>query len=289
MLAVSRGSLCRALSNFTLHLQNTLCHHHGTSLGPSRLKPWWQGRGAYLDFFHDPAADDRSVMFLGHRIITSLGQALANLGATPGTTWADVRAAASNWRELVDTLMESWSRLAEEATRLRFSWEDAATRRGLRAEVALGLLERLAAACDRAVAYPRELRRRVAEIETALELTTEPCPDFRAALEAAVAEAEQLWDASALLFSDQLQGILRDLHNLLSQAHGGHGYPGGPSSSAVAQRCQEATDDVPRLLQARSRDSHVIVVELVSPLQRFMDTVRSLWERVRRQGLNELR
>ncbi|XP_077047290.1 uncharacterized protein LOC143695939 [Agelaius phoeniceus] len=66
--------------------------------------------------------DHGDVTSLGHRGVPSLGQALAQalaaLGATPGTTWADVRATAKAWRELVAALRERWDQLHEEADEL---------------------------------------------------------------------------------------------------------------------------------------------------------------------------
>ncbi|RMC16818.1 hypothetical protein DUI87_06071 [Hirundo rustica rustica] len=66
----------------------------------------------------------RGVTSLGQRDVTSLGQAVAALGANPGASSARARltAAASAWRELVAALMESWDRLAEDATKLHEDW-----------------------------------------------------------------------------------------------------------------------------------------------------------------------
>ncbi|RMC11072.1 hypothetical protein DUI87_12264 [Hirundo rustica rustica] len=64
---------------------------------------------------------------LGHPGVTSLGQALAALGATLGATWARVTAAASAWRNSVAALGDSWAQLAKEATELCDACRDVAT------------------------------------------------------------------------------------------------------------------------------------------------------------------
>ncbi|XP_063037663.1 uncharacterized protein LOC134432703 [Melospiza melodia melodia] len=55
----------------------------------------------------------------GHPVVPSLGRALATLRATLGATWANVRATAKAWREMVAKLVDSWDQLAREATKLR--------------------------------------------------------------------------------------------------------------------------------------------------------------------------
>ncbi|KAM6993520.1 uncharacterized protein RBU47_014839 [Passerculus sandwichensis] len=122
----------------------------------------------------------------------------------------------------------------------------AATRRRQRAEVALGPLGRLVAACDKATAFPRELQRQLRVIEATLKGTNEASPDVPEALMAKVAEAEQLWKASSLLARRHLLGTLRDIRRLLSSPPGG---PGGLSGLTVAMQCQKAIKDIPRLLQ----------------------------------------
>ncbi|XP_053858188.1 uncharacterized protein LOC128821264 [Vidua macroura] len=268
---------------------------------------------------------------LGHRCVPSLVQALASLGATPGATWADVRAAASTCRESVATLEHSWIELTKEATGLHYtckdvaiatgsarardlwdkatcwgtagdnlvatarqlpvaldreevaldreevalagathearvaaatkeavgeammatSWARVATRRGQWAEAALGPLKRLVAACDEATEFTWELQWRLRDIEADLEGTKEASPDVAEDLVAEVAEFEQLWEASARLFTRHLLGTLGDIHDLLLSPYGGRGGPGGPSSRAVAERCQKAIEDIPRLLQGQ--------------------------------------
>ncbi|XP_053858206.1 uncharacterized protein LOC128821276 [Vidua macroura] len=64
---------------------------------------------------------------LNRHTVTSLGRVLATLGVTPGSTWADVRAAGSAWRVSAEALRHRWGRLAREATELRGACRDAAT------------------------------------------------------------------------------------------------------------------------------------------------------------------
>ncbi|TRZ06239.1 hypothetical protein HGM15179_020869 [Zosterops borbonicus] len=69
----------------------------------------------------------RDVTYLEHHNVTSLGQALAALGKTPGTTWADVTAALSAWQESMLRLGEHWYMLVWEAEEILGAWEDKAT------------------------------------------------------------------------------------------------------------------------------------------------------------------
>ncbi|KAL9822866.1 uncharacterized protein GJ701_016100 [Geothlypis trichas] len=132
--------------------------------------------------------------------------------------------------------IEAWV-AASEATR--------ATMVRQRVEAALGLLERLVAACDEATAFPRELQRTVGDIKTTLEGTNEAFLNVPEDLVAKVAEAERLWEANALLAKGHLLGTVDDLSKLL--------FTGGrasPSACGVAQWCQRATEDIPRLFRA---------------------------------------
>ncbi|XP_037982289.1 uncharacterized protein LOC119696592 [Motacilla alba alba] len=228
-----------------------------------------------------------SVPSLGHRGVPSLGRALAALRATPGTTWADVRAAASAWRESVAKLVDSWDQLAREATKLRDTCGTVVTDQQLmvaldkeevaremampnaqgaaatneamgeavaattwenRAEVALGLLQRLVATCDRATLFNWNMECQLRDIEAILKGTKEVFPDVLQALGAKVAKFERLWVASARLDKDHLLGTLGVIDNILLSPYGGHGGPGGPGSRAVAERCQKAIEDIPGLL-----------------------------------------
>ncbi|KAM6993418.1 uncharacterized protein RBU47_014711 [Passerculus sandwichensis] len=250
--------------------------------------------------------------------VPSLGQALATLEATPGATWADVRATGSAWRELVAACEERWKQLFEEITKLRDACEDAALawardqqdkaiRRGTAgdnlaataqqlmvaldrdeeasagathsaqvmaatseamgeavmaprpvraairrrhwAEMALEPLQRLVDACDKGCEFISYMECQLRDIEAALEGTKEASPDVPEDLVAKVAKAEQLWEASARLFKHHLLGTLGDIHDLLLNPYGGCGGPNGPGSRAVADRCQKAIEEIPRLLQ----------------------------------------
>ncbi|XP_050840023.1 uncharacterized protein LOC108963822 [Serinus canaria] len=225
------------------------------------------------------------VTSLGHPAVPSLGQALATLGATPGTTCANVKATAGAWREVVARLVDSWDWLAREATKLcdnhrklvteqhllealdkeevakEMAMHNAqvaaatnegmaeagvATRRGHWAVVALGLLQHLVTTCDRATLFSWNMEWRLRDIESILKGKNEMSPDVLQALVAKVAKFEWLWDASTCLAKDHLLGTLGDIHDLLLSSCGG---PGGPSSRTVAEQCQKAIEDIPRLLQ----------------------------------------
>ncbi|XP_059727492.1 uncharacterized protein LOC132340486 [Haemorhous mexicanus] len=235
--------------------------------------------------------DRGAVTSLGDSGVPSLSQALAALEATPGTTWADVRAMVKAWRESVAKLVDSWDWLAREATRLHekevmdqqlmvaldkeevareMATHDAqvsaatneamgeavvatrsamaATRRGHWVEETLGLLQRLVAKCDRATLFNWIMEWRLRDIETILKGTNDVSPDVLQALVAKVAKFELLWVASTRLAKDHLLGALWVIDNILLSPYGGHGVLGGPSSCAVAERCQKAIEDIPRLL-----------------------------------------
>ncbi|XP_063280950.1 uncharacterized protein LOC134565359 isoform X3 [Prinia subflava] len=213
--AESRESLRGPLRKFTWTLRCTLRRHHVTPPG--------------------------------HRGVTPLGQALTALEATPGATWANVRAAVRAWQNAVDALAEIWLWVVEKAAELRrstqnFYWS------GQPAEVAKGLLWRLVAACDKATVFPWELLRRLRDIEAALEETREVSPYVPEALVAAVAEAEQLWEASTCLTTRHLLGTLADICALLSS------HPDVPGGHAVAEQCQRAIKDIPRLLRTQQEN-----------------------------------
>ncbi|KAL9822872.1 uncharacterized protein GJ701_016107 isoform 1-T1 [Geothlypis trichas] len=225
------------------------------------------------------------VTSLGNSDVPSLRQALATIWATPGTTWANVRAAASAWRELVTRLVDSWDWLVREATKLRekgvtaqqlmvaldkkeVAWAVAtydaqvvaatnearaeavaATRRGHWAVVAQEPLQRLVAVCVRATLFYWNMEWQLRDIEAILKGTNEVSPDVLQVLMAKVAKFEWLWDASTRLAKEHLLGTLGVIDKLLLSPCGDHGGLGCPGSRAVAERCQRAIEDIPRLLQ----------------------------------------
>ncbi|XP_050840078.1 uncharacterized protein LOC108964626 [Serinus canaria] len=128
----------------------------------------------------------------------------------------------------------------------------AATRRGHWAVVALGPLKRLVDVFGKAVEFTWVMHYQLEEIEDTLQWTEELFPDVLEDLVAEAAKFERLWDASAHLASHHLLPTLWDIHALLLSPYGGPGSPGGlggPGSCAVGERCQEAIEDIPRLLQ----------------------------------------
>ncbi|XP_071276993.1 uncharacterized protein [Agelaius tricolor] len=287
LLPESTVSLYRDLVTFTESLRVTLYCTEGT---------WWH----------------RNVTSDGGDPVPSLSQALDACRSTPGTTWDDVTMAARKWRRSVAVLVNSWTKLAKKATKLRRNCRDLATevadREGTntararelqaeaardgtaqehmgelgqalgreegaevvagyeawvsrearvaaseatratmerqRLEAALGLLERLVAACDGATAFPRELQRRAGDIDAALKWRNEESPNVPEDSVAKVAEAERLWEANARLAKDPLLGAVPDASNILFAVG-----PTSPSACGVAERCQRATEDSPRLLQ----------------------------------------
>nr|XP_026655163.1 uncharacterized protein LOC113460751 [Zonotrichia albicollis] len=87
------------------------------------------------------------------------------------------------------------------------------------------------------------LRRRVGDINTALKGTNGASPDVPEGLVAKVAEAEQLWEANARLAKDHLLGTLQDIKFYFTIG------PDPQNACGVAERCQRAIEDIPRLLQ----------------------------------------
>ncbi|XP_041320733.1 uncharacterized protein LOC121352128 [Pyrgilauda ruficollis] len=141
-----------------------------------------------------------------------------------------------------------------------------ATKDRQQVEAALGLLEHLVAACDAATAFPRELQRRVGDIEAALKGTNEASPDVAEDLVAKVAEAERLWEANARLAKDHLLGTVDDIIKCYID-----GDPTSPSACGVAERCQRAIEDIPRLLRPPECPQGV---PKVSPVSKELQEVR---------------
>ncbi|XP_041267099.1 uncharacterized protein LOC121339422 [Onychostruthus taczanowskii] len=126
-----------------------------------------------------------------------------------------------------------------------------------RVETALGLLERLVDACDEATTFLQELQRRVGDIKAALEGTNEESPNVPEDLVTKVAVAERLWEANGRLAKDHLLGTLQGIIDFL--------FNGGRTSPCeVAERCQRAIEDIPRLLRPPDRPQGVPKVSPVS-------------------------
>ncbi|XP_039578633.1 uncharacterized protein LOC120508785 isoform X2 [Passer montanus] len=132
--------------------------------------------------------------------------------------------------------------VAGHEARVAASEATTATMERQRLEVTLGLLERLVAACDEAAALPRQLQHLLRDIEAALEGTNDPSPEVPKDLVAKVAEAERLWEANTCLAEDHLLGAVGDIIEFC--INGGRSGPSG-----VAERCQRAIEDIPRLLR----------------------------------------
>nr|XP_005497662.1 uncharacterized protein LOC102070686 [Zonotrichia albicollis] len=127
-----------------------------------------------------------------------------------------------------------------------------------RLEPALGLLERLVAACRKATTFPQVLQSVLRDTETTLK-GTKKSPDVPEDLVAKVAEAERLWEANAHLAKEHLVGIADDL--IRSYSKSGHT---SPSACGVPKRCQRAMEDIPRLLRLPERPQDVPEESLVS-------------------------
>ncbi|XP_057896577.1 uncharacterized protein LOC131093429 isoform X1 [Melospiza georgiana] len=156
--------------------------------------------------------------------MVELGQALG------GEEGAEVVAGhgAQVWRDAMVA--------ASEATR--------ATMERQRVEASLGLLERLVAACDEATAFPQELQRLLRDTKGILKETKKQSLNVPEDLVAKVAVAEWLWEANARLAKDHLGETLQDIINFLFT-----GDPASPSACGMAEQCQRAIEDIPRLIR----------------------------------------
>ncbi|XP_063037633.1 uncharacterized protein LOC134432671 [Melospiza melodia melodia] len=162
------------------------------------------------------------------------GTAQKNMGELGQGQGREERAEVVAWDEAQVRSMAIMA--ATQATR--------ATRRRQRVEAALGLLERLVAACDEATAFPRELQHRVGDIKAALKGTNEASPNVHEDLVAKVAEVERLWEANAHLVKGHLEGAVGDIFKFYFDGS-------RDSTTGVAERCQRAIKDIPRLLRSR--------------------------------------
>ncbi|XP_059727553.1 uncharacterized protein LOC132340518 [Haemorhous mexicanus] len=282
-LLKSQGCLYNDLGDFTVELQDSLCHIND---------PWWHR------IFHSRDGDPPA----------TLVQALDTYRNFPLTVSSCVTRVARQWEGLVSVCVNSWAQLTRKATELCNTWREVATRVadrvatatararelqdeaardgtaqenmgelgqalggeegarhkaqireeareaaskatrasmvGQRVEAALGLLERLVAACDEATAFPRELQRLLRDTEAILKGTSKAPPNVPEALVAQVAQAKRLWVANARLAKDHLVGAV----DRITEFYFIDG-PGRASDHVVAIRCHKAIEDIPKLLQ----------------------------------------
>ncbi|XP_074385916.1 uncharacterized protein LOC141725789 [Zonotrichia albicollis] len=148
-----------------------------------------------------------------------------------------------------------------------------ASRRRQRLDAALGLLERLVAACDEAAAFTQELQRRVGDIKASLKGTNEASSHVTEDLVAKVAVAERLWEANTRLAKDHLEGTHEYIYRFYIRDE-----PVSLSACGVAERCQRAIEDIPRLLRPPEHPQSVPKVSLpqvtvVAILGELLDTL----------------
>ncbi|XP_063281031.1 uncharacterized protein LOC134565392 [Prinia subflava] len=222
-----------------LSLHDDTSHRAVTSLRGALRRFLWQLRAA-LRHRAVTSSENRGDV-TSHYDVTSLRQALAALQADPEAPWtrAGVRDELRAWRDAVTALEAAWSRLAGEATRLHVTLGRAT---GLWEDTAMKLLRKMMAACGRASAFPRQLQRQLGDVEATLSRSREVTPAVLQDLVAAVTKVEKLWEASARLATQHLLVALWDIHGLFSSDRDSRG------SHVVAERCQRATEDIPRLL-----------------------------------------
>ncbi|XP_018780955.2 uncharacterized protein LOC108963780 isoform X1 [Serinus canaria] len=260
-------SLGQALAAFRANLGATWAHVTAAASA-------WQGSVAKLEDSWAQLAKKATEL---HNACRDTATREATTAATANTRARDLQGTATRWEPSLHNLVaEVWqlplaldkkeaaslvavhaARMAaannevEAATKAKeedivaTSEAGAATRRGQKAEAALGLLQRLVATCDTAMVYTWELQCQLRHIEATLKGTNQASPDVPEALVAAVANAELLWEASARLATRHLVGTLEDTRLLVS-SHPGD--TGGPSGHAVAEQCQKAIEDIPMLL-----------------------------------------
>ncbi|KAM4879931.1 uncharacterized protein FYW23_014580 isoform 1-T2 [Sylvia borin] len=128
---------------------------------------------------------------------------------------------------------------------------EVATSRGQQVKEARELLGRFTDLCVGGTGFPWDLDYWLEDLEDSEEWTEEASPDDP---EAALAQAKRLcgaewmWEASARLIKDHLLVIIEEIQKVLCSPCGGSGGPGGPFGRAVAEQCQKAMEDIPRLL-----------------------------------------
>ncbi|KAL9822877.1 uncharacterized protein GJ701_016109 [Geothlypis trichas] len=176
---------------------------------------------------------------------TARGRERQALAACDGTAQKNmVELGQALGREEGAEFLPTWKAQERREAMVAASEATRATMVRQRLEAALGLLERLVAACDEATAFPRELQRRVGDIKATLEGTNEESQDVPEDLVAKVAVAEWLWEANARLAKGHLLGTVDDISKLLFT-----GSATSPSACGVAERCQRASEDIPRFLR----------------------------------------
>ncbi|TRZ08071.1 hypothetical protein HGM15179_019036 [Zosterops borbonicus] len=290
LLSKSPRSLHMALWTFIDHLRHTLNHPRVTPLGQAlaalgatsgatwanvrnAARDWQDSVAALRDSWEQLAGEATKLRDACGDVATAEATTAATATAQAGdlveldTHWKTARnnLVATAWQPLVAPAKDkapsllaehkAWMAAASnkvvaatkamEESVVATSQAGAATRRRQWAEMAWGPLERLVAACDTARAFPQELLLRLGDMEAALEGTKEASADVPKALVAAVGEAERLWEASARLATCHLLGTLGDIRKLLSS------HPSGPGGRVVAERCQRAIEDIPRLLRGQ--------------------------------------
>ncbi|XP_074385970.1 uncharacterized protein LOC141725812 isoform X2 [Zonotrichia albicollis] len=197
----------------------------------------------------------------GYRAATATAQAreLQAMAARDGTAQENMveLGQALGWEEGAEVVAGHGARVRREAM-VAASEATRATMVRQRLVVALGLLERLLAACDEATAFPRELQRLLRDTEGILKETKKQSLNVLEDLVAKVAVAEQLWEANARLAKDHLGKTLPDAIKFFF-----NGGLDSPCACGVAEQCQRAIKDIPRLIQSPECPQ---VVPKVSPL-----------------------
>ncbi|XP_066196563.1 uncharacterized protein [Sylvia atricapilla] len=128
---------------------------------------------------------------------------------------------------------------------------EVATSRGQQVKEARELLERFIDTCDGGTGFPWDLDSWLDGLEGSEEWTEEESPDDP---DAALVEAKRLcgadwlWEASARLTKDHLVGTLKEIRICLCLTFTGFNVRDSPIGPIVAERCQKAMEDIPRLL-----------------------------------------
>ncbi|XP_066196561.1 uncharacterized protein [Sylvia atricapilla] len=128
---------------------------------------------------------------------------------------------------------------------------EVATSRGQQVKEARELLGRFTDLCVGGTEFPWDLDSWLDGLEGSEEWTEEKSPDDPEAVLAQAKRlcgAEWMWEASARLTKDHLLVIIEEIHKVLWSPCGNSGGPGGPFGRAVAEQCQKAMEDIPRLL-----------------------------------------
>ncbi|XP_032940086.1 uncharacterized protein LOC117009823 [Catharus ustulatus] len=274
----SRGSLHEALELFTENLKATLRLSAATALGKTLAKARTtpgatrasvtSAANAWQDSVTEVVGEWDKLVRKATELLHACKDVVATMGGTVDTR--DLQEKVDRWLKSVQNLVAKTWRLplatdkekaaaaleeyrnevgaakentlvalkAVEEAVVATSQAKAANKAAERAEKALWPLKALVTTCVKVIKMFQELSCTVGDIQATLKGTKEESPTK-------LVSAERLWRASEKLVECHLNDIIGDIEELLPNGPGGRG---GLSGHTVAEKCQEAIKDIPKLL-----------------------------------------